>query len=490
MHEYEKDRVNRSLIVFRKSSIQERDNSMVIVKNEEKDFSFRLSNPKDFFSNGKVEKNLIKIKSQIPKPKPKPKPLTLIVNSEVINLKDNEPSRENPIIPKLELIHKQSTSPNEAPNNNLQYNLIITARENDEDEKKLTNRVNSSYNQAQKQSSLHKILEIEPEALQIPKDRAVNRTEVKIVNQELSSSTFRKPEDYVSEMMMQEFPYKMCLFCDNYFTATSSTSAECGHMFCFKCGKCFFEEKIEEGEKTLKCPYFRCNFLVDVETIKKLVTSKHIENYLKRMEQENIILLPQKMISDLSSPSKGDARIKLYSQKHVFDITNNESFRYFNRAKDQFCTRCYEPSLYGKSGKKFVKCLNCLHKLCKFCGKEYTTEHFNISGFNYCKVFYRKRTSGFQTSRANTCKEICLGTILFFIGYFVFILGVFKYISNFFVYLLNLEKENGKPIDRPKPIQFSLYLVYIFLMLVSVIVVLPLLFFLYPWFSLIVYLWN
>jgi hypothetical protein len=265
-------------------------------------------------------------------------------------------------------------------------------------------------------------------------------------------------------------------------------------MFCFKCGKCYYEEKIEEGETYMKCPFYKCGYYIDLEIIKRLVTAKHMETFVKKLgNNDNIIILPKKMISDTATPTKSasDARIKLYSQKHVFDITNNESFRYFSKARDQYCGRCFEPALYGKSGKKFVKCLNCLLKLCKFCGKEFSHEHFNIAGFNYCKVYYRKKTHTIQSSKGNNCKEICLGTILFLIGYFLFIVGVFKYISNFYLESMSLEKDNREITNGNKVyLVYSLYSIYFFLMLLSIVLILPLLLFLYPWFSMIVYLWN
>ena len=143
--------------------------------------------------------------------------------------------------------------------------------------------------------------------------------------------------------------------------------------------------------------------------------------------------------------------------------------------------RCYEPSLFGKTGKNFVKCMNCYSTSCKFCGKEYKIDHFDITGFNYCKIFFRKKCEYTPSQKISQCKESFVGILMFILGYFVFILGVFKYISNFWCFLLQMKEEkilNRKSDESDEKINFCVYFAYVIVMILSIIVITPLLLFL------------
>ena len=275
-----------------------------------------------------------------------------------------------------------------------------------------------------------------------------------------------------------------------------------------KCGKAYLEQKIEEGEKRLKCPFFKCNYIISEDILTNLVTAKHMENYKIKLAIVNLNspmgsgTVDTNRINIISNPNdflsckvNSETKLKHYLQKHVFDMSNNESFFIFNKAKEQYCARCYEPSLFGKNGSKFVKCLNCMLKFCKFCSKEITSDHFNVAAFNYCKVYFKKKFQFVPPLKAGLCKEVLLNILLFVVGYFVFLIGIFKYISNYYYYsLLKIENKEQHNMTKIKcQTSFSIYLLYfsyILLMILSFTVIFPFLLALIPYFSLIIFLWN
>ena len=65
--------------------------------------------------------------------------------------------------------------------------------------------------------------------------------------------------------------------------------------------------------------------------------------------------------------------------------------------KTIFCFNCGYPALFGRNCRDYVKCLNCLQLICKYCCKAYDDDHLNIRSGNYCKVYFRtikkKKTS-------------------------------------------------------------------------------------------------
>jgi hypothetical protein len=235
------------------------------------------------------------------------------------------------------------------------------------------------------------------------------------------------------------FPLKICFICDQFYLKDKTYNCEkSNHYFCRRCGKCFYEEKIETGEEALKCPVYKCTNKISLDALSSLVSEKHMQNYKNKRESPG-----DTRVGDNNYLKMGS--MILYSQKHVIDINTNESFFIYNKAKEQFCVKCYQPSLYGKNGKYVVKCLNCFHSICKFCMKNYSSDHFEITSNGYCKVYFRRRLKKFGTKETKFFKVLGFNILVFIASYIMILLFFYKYISNLSekVVCINITKKNN-----------------------------------------------
>lgn len=280
--------------------------------------------------------------------------------------------------------------------------------------------------------------------------RANNIKEKKIDDQLSSGVKLKQSADHKSEHSSFEFPYKVCLICDVYFNSNSVQVFKCDHILCNSCMKLFYEEKIEEGKKELKCPVFKCKELIDPEIVKKFVTEKHFNNFLKKLEinDEKIAVFPANEekgtfhLAKKSTTFMDNNDFKNYSKKHVLEVTASISFLYYSKTKEVYCKNCNEESLFGKNCRNFIKCMNCLKTYCKYCSKNYSVGHFDFTGNNYCKIFFRRHCR-YLPSERNRCREAVSDFIVFLMGYIVFVVGVINYINLLVRSILNNEKQEN-----------------------------------------------
>ena len=244
-----------------------------------------------------------------------------------------------------------------------------------------------------------------------------------------------------------------CCICDNFFLKTEIFYADCHiHFFCKKCGKLFYEEKIEEGEKKLFCPIFKCLKPIDINIIKKLVSEEHFKSFqiatkkitINNNDNKNNFVHDQ--LLDIKF-KKEKNQIKKYIQSHVLDIDDNKLFYLFNKSKLTFCPKCKENALFSKTNNKFIKCLSCFSKICKFCLKEFNDKHLFINNINHCKVYFRKKYEKNSNRFLNYTKSNCFNQFLMqiliiIISYFIILFGLYNYIFNFFesIFIVHIKK--------------------------------------------------
>ena len=225
--------------------------------------------------------------------------------------------------------------------------------------------------------------------------------------------------------MNDDTTFTTCLICDKIYPMSSLYSARgCQHLLCRKCIKNYYEEKIEQGERTFKCPVFKCSCMFDLAMIKEFISNEHF----------NVINGNKKSLLNikLSLPplNKQYETIKKYSMHNVIDINSNENFYVYNKAKVQFCPKCGEQALFGKSGAHFVKCLNCNYCLCKYCMKEFDGKHMDITTEEHCKVFFRKNDElEFTNTRDTKQSHIGLNLLIQFL--FVVCSYIFMFTAGF-----------------------------------------------------------
>jgi hypothetical protein len=207
-----------------------------------------------------------------------------------------------------------------------------------------------------------------------------------------------------------------CLLCEQIISIQSLNIMEnCKHHICVMCCKTFYEDRIELGEVDLKCPNYKCESRIILNNLKNFISLKHFESLEKnKLDYEcverndvdnmhhNSISAPHSGILDIkklaiskdfNNKEKNTMifSLKNLAQKHVLQIGSDEPYMLFNKFKDYFCKACNEPSLYGKLAGKMVKCLNCEKTFCKFCMKNLTSSHFDLSNQNHCKIYFKKR---------------------------------------------------------------------------------------------------
>ena len=237
----------------------------------------------------------------------------------------------------------------------------------------------------------------------------------------------------------ENIPLGICFICDKISQKfLYYSSGKCLHFFCKKCGKYYYEEKIEDGLFYFTCPVFFCKCEMSIEIIKKLVSEEHFNS----IKENQIKINNNSIISDKKNMTKfqlmknlnennedKNNHIKLYSQKHVIDINSNEHFFFYNKSKTNFCPNCKENSLFVKGGNNYIKCLNCFYSMCKFCLKEYDENHLDISSLGHCKVCFRRKDE--KISKNSCIVNFFIQLFLVIISYLLLFIGLFFYIFNF-----------------------------------------------------------
>ncbi len=284
--------------------------------------------------------------------------------------------------------------------------------------------------------------------------------------------------------------YFQCFICENYFLYDFiSKQIKCNHFFCRNCGKLFYEEKIEQGQfNNFKCGIKNCNYMISDSIIENLVSKIHYQILLKKKNEllnlnnseikqnsnsnsDNLIL---NKIVDYNSNLRNIfvtnkfQNIINYSLKNVFDINSNETFYQYTKNKNQICPNCKEMELYGKSNKSFIKCLNCFHKFCKYCFKNFDTNHLEKDNINRCKIYYRRKKDN-ENQKMNFFPIFLLNILMLIGAYFI--------ISTYFFVKL-------KKIIQFKKFSF-IFIIKIIIYLFLSIIFTPLSILIIPYFSII-----
>jgi len=290
----------------------------------------------------------------------------------------------------------------------------------------------------------------------------------------------------------------ICFICDQYYSSEKIiTSNKCDHTICNKCARDFFEEKIEQGNNEMKCVIFKCPMKYETKLIKSLISEKHLQYLLEREEKKsgNIIQMEESKLpgnlqieskltkaltkqslnignytqydSQLPNYNKNNflnvESIKLYSQKHVLDVNTNDSFFLYNKAREHICSKCLEPALYGKNKKNYVKCLNCLNSICKFCLKSYSFDHLDITSLNYCRVYFRRKLKKFIQEKKSLWYNIFFQVLISIVSFLLLLFLSYTKISKNLKIILCTEN-SVKKRNTFKLLRFLIY--YPFLIII------------------------
>jgi hypothetical protein len=411
--------INTNYILLRKNSEKENTNSIFVWELNERKIEINIKDDKQFLKKDKFQSNIMKIKNDIK---------SNLSDNALIRI-DKTGMEENRILKKYH------------PNLDIESNEVVKNALS-----------NENVNDPNTPQPVPVIRIVTPGSKGLPSilteiDRRLNTLGSKDETNRINDLGVVTNQ---SESEINEF-FKFCFLCDKLHLSNNMISLGCNHAFCIKCGKVYYEDKIEQGDKILKCPVFKCQKTPDKEFLSTLVTERHLTLLSKLQTQPN------------SSRDTKFEEVKVYTQKHILDINNNDNFLLYNKTKELFCQKCTEASLYGRTGKTYVKCLNCFNTICKFCMKVYNYDHLDITSESYCKVYFRKDLKK-QVIKPNKCKLYLLTLGLIIASYFLLFISVLKYILKFFE---NKEKSKCKTFTNYILI-ILLYILMIPIMLMTI----------------------
>lgn len=249
--------------------------------------------------------------------------------------------------------------------------------------------------------------------------------------------------------------YTICELCDLLVPRKLLiTMIPCEHCFCTRCGKNYYEDKIEsENEIELTCPYYSCKTVVSLDILAKLVSVNLLNRYNRLINKSlnnnenlnlNTNLNPSPNFLSLNNNTKTMknelstyfSTIQDYNKKHVLELSDNDNSYYlYQKYKGHFCQICNLPSLFGKNCKNTLKCLNCFKKFCKFCLQLIDSpDHFNtFNEKNCCKSYLKFYREQLRPRKRITKLDNFLRYFFFFIISYIFILCLGTFYSNMFL---------------------------------------------------------
>ena len=299
---------------------------------------------------------------------------------------------------------------------------------------------------------------------------------------------------YISDNT-QNSPHDKCLICERNFSVVNLCCSECNmHFFCRKCLKNYCRELIEKGVKRMKCPITKCNYNIYEEFLKSILSDDYYQLLFKRsktFKSEEITIAEESSRNNkydifnkrIKQNSEDKIQnIRLYSNKHVFDINSNMMLYNVKKYKDEYCKKCNEPTLFCKADTIFYKCLNCGFKICKYCNNEYTVNHLAINNPNHCKVYYRKKEE--ETIKNNYCFNYVIQIIYTIAMFYITFAYTYLIIYRFFNAIFKINKKWNNIfliiIIRIK------YIIFVLISFIIFMILFPFLFIWTPFFPIII----
>ena len=316
-----------------------------------------------------------------------------------------------------------------------------------------------------------------------------NKNEVKIFENKMMNSKIFNSKNLLIEnenrFLKPIIEYKKkitCFLCEKVFNADKIFFPNCKiHALCKKCIKNYYEDKFENNNFSLKCPDENCNEKIDFDIIKIIINNIHYELYIKNQKEDNKSYLGKELCIN-KSQSKLEP-LKPYFQKHFLDINSNTNFYLYNKNKEIYCNKCLNPTLFTKINGYFIKCLNCHHKICKYCLKEFNDFHMDIMNENHCKVYYR-RGKYLSNKKSNFIANYFLQLLFVITMYYLTIVCAYFIIIQFLKRKLKfVSNRNQKSIIR--------VITYIFIQVFSIVLFFfcfPLILIIYPFFPALILL--
>ena len=293
----------------------------------------------------------------------------------------------------------------------------------------------------------------------------------------------------INENSNNDFIIHKCLFCDKLSGNNKYNSFfTCGHFFCMKCGKIFYEEMIEmmineNNYSKLNCPVIDCFKVIPLPLIKKIISDEYYNKYIefykdydKNNKDEETSIYNNKNKKEIYAMNteimrKNEIKTKYkkklnkeqhkYLQQNIIDLNSFQKYIYYTGKSYERCPFCKDYSIYDKIGGNYVKCLRCMKRYCKYCHKVFDNSHLDITKVDHCKVFYRSHKDYIQQK--------------FYYKFFfniAYVIGGYLFILTFFILKTKRALKNNRSIFQ-KILKAFYYVILFIICLPLCIIILP-----------------
>ena len=295
---------------------------------------------------------------------------------------------------------------------------------------------------------------------------------VKINNFIIKSKTYNDLEgSFLFNKNSSKILQRYCFICEVFEEKLYHTK-NCNHLFCKECGRSFFDQQVEKGIYSLKCPKYNCYNNLNLNEIKeflnpdayiKIQAYNNLNNERKKsnsIDKSNIdnnnFIKSNINIMDINKNNniKGFKELKKKFLKTQIPISNrnrnytmhfmlkqhmikiSDSTRFKTRVKNEkeikkvICSKCGKTALFTREDQNYIRCLNCENVICKFCYKQLGSNKSLRDLQSICGICY----NNIKIKKNKSIIKKFLYEVLFIIsGFFMVWIGFSKYESEFFV---------------------------------------------------------
>jgi len=227
---------------------------------------------------------------------------------------------------------------------------------------------------------------------------------------------------------LEENKLTVCLMCDLHVKEENMVKVTCNHILCKICFKSYYEDLIERGVFYELCPLFFCKDKIAIEEIKTIVSDKHIDKYEQLKQDHKKLSIINEQECPFENKSKLESKnFKHLAQTNVILFNQDETMLDFYKHKESYCSKCYEPSIFSLSSRKYSKCLNCFNNICRYCFKDYTFDHYNLYSKNHCKIYFTRKNVFADKLKHNLKKNnIGFEILIIIISYILMVFAVYN----------------------------------------------------------------
>ena len=233
--------------------------------------------------------------------------------------------------------------------------------------------------------------------------------------------------------------YFTCDICDKINIKNKIVILPCEHKICKLCFKYYFENKIKKKEFiNANCPFYFCNKEFSNDILKENINIYLYTFFLKYNDKYNIDNNNNGKLNDIENgiviKNKKEINDNLF-KKNVQIFSDKDNLIPLNqKIKKEYCSYCFNKSIFEIPFSNYLKCLNCLKIFCKYCYKEIKKDHYEKFSENYCRMYSIKNKFILKPNKKinNEIIKYLINFGLSIINYFLIFIGINLYIKYIF----------------------------------------------------------